>query len=145
MSAIFKTYSKDIFNFLIIPTIILSLFIFILFYKDNSTNITNIEYINNCGYTVEEKYSDLAYITIPEEFNSVFSAYNEVIREGGYDLSQYKGMLAVRYSYTVTNLPDIPKQTARINIILCKDKIISADLSIYDADGYIKAIYPTSE
>lgn len=132
--------AKNAIRFLIIPAAVLIAFIAIFYSADNETNSVNTEYINSCGWQVEERCADISYITIPEEFDAVFSAYNDIIKEGGFNLTPYKGMRAVRYTYIVTNHPDSDSRLIRINIIVCKDKIISADISSLGQNSFIEPL-----
>lgn len=139
-----QTTKINIFLYLIIPAIILVIFIMIMFGADARLNNSNIEYITSLGWEVDEKCADISYFSIPEEFDSVYCAYNNIVKDANFDLSLHRGRRAVRYSYNVLNYPS-PHTTARINIILADGEIISADISSYGADGFIKPLTPRTE
>lgn len=119
---------------------LLIVFIVVIFRADDSINQANLEYISSYGWQVEEKPADIAYLTIPEEFDAVFNAYNKIAGEGGFDLKSYAGTRAVRYSYTVTNHPESDSGLIRINIFICREKIVAADISSLAPGGFIKPI-----
>ena len=122
--------------FSVVSAIILISIIAFFYRADENINSDNIRYINSMGRQVEKKCSDITNFKIPEEFDSVFTAYNEIILQAGYDLTPFKGCRAVRYSYIATDTND----NALINIIRCRDEIISADISSSGANGYLKPL-----
>lgn len=137
-----SSIKKNIIIYLIIPAIFLFAIIMILFGTDNNVNLTNVEYITSLGWQVDERCADISYLTIPSEFDSVFSAYNDIIAEGGFDLTPYKNCRAVRYSYIVQNFKSLPSESVRINILIYQGKIISADISSLAPGGFLKALTP---
>lgn len=131
---------KNTVSFLFVAAAILIAVICGFYMTDSKTNLSNIEYINSCGWQVDNKCVDISYFTVPKEFDSVFSAYNDIVVVDGYDLSPYKGLRVVRYTYNVINHPESQNQPVRINIILYKNSIISADISASGVDGFIKPL-----
>ena len=124
---------------------ILTIFAILIFFKaDNEINKSNIEFINGYKWEVEEKPTDIVHITIPEEFDPVFAAYSKIVSRDGYDLNIYRGKGATRYSYKVINHRDSNSGLIRINITVCDNKIIAADISSLAADGFILPISNTS-
>ena len=119
---------------------VLIILIIIFFGADNKINRSNIEYISSFNWRVVEKPCDIAYLTVPNEFDTVFSAYNDIVKEAGFDLSRYKGAHITRYSYTVVNHRDSDSGLIRINIFVHKGKIISADISSLAKDGFIRPL-----
>ena len=85
--------------------------------------------VRQMGYDVSENPYEVTEFTIPEEFNDVYINYNRLQKEGGYDLSSYKGKKCIRYTYL------IPSVNARANIIVCDGKIIGGDICGITLDG----------
>ncbi len=129
---------------LILAALFLIAVIIMLLRVDNDINRANLEYIHSYGWQVAEKPVDIAYLTIPEEFDLVFSAYNEVAASGGFDLTAYAGIRVVRYSYRVLNHRDSDRGLIRINIFLSKDEIVCADICSLAPDGFVLPISDTS-
>ena len=76
------------------------------------------------GYTdVEKEPFEVVDVKIPENFGKVYERYNELQKEGGYDLSLYKGKKCKRYTY------NIPSLNARANILVYNGNIIGGDIS----------------
>lgn len=126
--------------FFIAAAAVLIIFILIFFGTDDKINKSNLEYISSFGWQVDEKPCDIAYLTVPNEFDAVFSAYNNIVKDGGFDLSQYTGAHIVRYSYKVYNHRDSDSGLVRINIFLLRGKIISADISSLAPNGFVQAL-----
>lgn len=94
----------------------------------------------NMGYTdVETVPFEVVEITIPETFGKVYLRYNELLKEGGYDLSSYKGKKCLRYTYR------IPSQNARANILVYNGKIIGGDISGITIDSVMIPIDKSCE
>ena len=91
--------------------------------------------VREMGYDdVSEKPYEVVEFTIPETFNDVYTRYNNLLKESGYDLSPYKGETCKRYTYL------IPSQNARANIIVYEGKIIGGDISGITLDGIMLPI-----
>lgn len=91
--------------------------------------------VRQMGYDdVSENPYEVVEFTIPEKFNAVYERYNLLQKEGGYDLSNYKGKKCKRYTYL------IPSQNARANIIVHNGEIIGGDISGITLDGIMKPL-----
>lgn len=91
--------------------------------------------VKEMGYDdVSEKPYEVVEITIPENFNAVYEKYNAMQKEGGYDLSKYRGKRCKRYTYL------IPSRNARANILVYNGKIIGGDISGITLDGIMKPL-----
>ena len=96
--------------------------------------------VKEMGYNdVSETPYEVVEFTIPETFNDVYTRYNNLLKENGYDLSPYKGKTCKRYTYL------IPSQNARANIIVCDGKIIGGDISGITLDGIMLPIKRKSQ
>lgn len=75
-------------------------------------------------------------VTIPDEFDKVFTAYNDIQREQGLDLSKYKRKEVMRYTYTLANYPDYDG-TVYANVLVYRGKVIGGDICSADKDGFV--------
>ncbi|MBE7015716.1 MAG: DUF4830 domain-containing protein [Ruminococcaceae bacterium] len=117
---------------LTVITIILITVLFLFFYRDEGTVCVN--YLNNMGYKTEKEPAMTEEYLIPKNFDSALYDYNLMQISAGFDLSKYKGKRAVRYTYKITNLPDIELYA---NLTLAKGHIIAADLINPKLDGFL--------
>lgn len=122
---------KKMYSLTVIAIIFISV-LFIIFHSDE--NAVCIGYLRSMGYETEGEPVMTEEYLIPEEFDSVLYDYNLLQLSAGYDLTKYKGKRAVRYTYKITNCPDIEIYS---NIILAKGHIIAADLINPKLDGFL--------
>jgi len=95
-------------------------------------------FIASLGYEpdIVEEQKD---IIIPKEFNEVYTKYNDIQKQQGFDLEPYKGKAAVIYTYKINNSDKGENVIA--NLIVCEDKLIGADLCDPSADdGFLIAL-----
>lgn len=95
-----------------------------------------IQFLKAFGWTVEETPCDTATVTIPAEFDRIFTAYNHLQLRQGMDLSRYKQKEVTRYTYRVTNYPDY-NGTVYANLFVYKGKIIGGDICSADINGFL--------
>ncbi len=88
------------------------------------------------GWDTKEGCVEEVEIRIPEDFDKVMNAYNEVQRSQGLDLSKYKGKTVNRYTYYIENYPDYDG-TVLANIIVYKNRVIGGDICSSDSAGFI--------
>ncbi len=105
-------------------------------YTGAKTNEGRIEFLRKFGWEVESSPTDEATVTIPTEFDSVFSGYNELQRLQGLDLSKYKRKTVTRYTYVVTNYPDYDGKVFA-NLLIYRGKVIGGDICTEAGDGFI--------
>lgn len=125
--------------------VILILIILFFMHTDHDINRMNIDFLGRCGIEVGNSPKEKVYLTIPDEFDAVFSAYNNIISEAGYDLAPHKGHNAIRYSYRVLNYPESDKSCITANIIVCDDRIAAADICSLGAGGFVIPVSENSE
>ena len=98
--------------------------------RTDSAEQQYFEIVKEMGYSdVEKAPFEVAEFTIPQEFGTVYVKYNELQKEGGYDLSPYKGKRCKRYTYL------IPSVNARANVIVFDGVVIGGDISGVEIDG----------
>lgn len=141
----FKTVAERRVIFLILlaalGTVLVILFLFRI---DSDLNRKNIEFISSYGWQVDAEPVDATNINIPHEFNAVFESYNTICESSGFNLSDFKGARAVRYSYKVLNHQDSETGLVRANVFVVKNNIIAGDISSLKAGGFIQPISDTT-
>lgn len=82
------------------------------------------------GYEGVEPFPcETVEIVIPKSFNTVYEKYNELLKQGGYDLTPYCGKRCTRYTYLIDG------GAARLNVIVCEGKLIGGDICSLSIDG----------
>ena len=114
--------------------------VFLLFRTDSKVNEKNLEFLKAYGWQAEEEPVELCRITIPEEFDSVFSVYHQLGVESGFDLEAYRGKHAMRYTYRLLNHEKSATGIVRVNILIVKDEIVSAHICSIEPEGFIQSV-----
>ncbi len=95
-----------------------------------------VVFLSKFGWKVEQEPYDVATVTIPAEFDRIFTAYNNIQLRQGMDLSHYKQKSVNRYTYKVTNYPDY-EGCVYANLFVYKGKIIGGDICSADVNGFL--------
>lgn len=93
-----------------------------------STNEERIQYLTSLGWEVQQTPVETQEVRIPEEFNDVFTRYNQLQQTQGFDLSEYAGKSVKRYVYAITNYPD-GSADYEATVLVCQNRIIGGDVS----------------
>ncbi len=108
-------------------------------YSGIKTNEDRIRFLGQFGWQVSSDAVDSAEVSIPEEFDKVFTAYNEMQKRQGLDLSKYKGKNVQRYTYEITNYDGYDGKVFA-NILVYRNKVIAADVCSADIGGFVHGI-----
>jgi hypothetical protein len=106
-------------------------------YAKIKDNAARRNFLGQFGWETSEKELEAIEISIPREFDSVMSEYNEIQKRQGLDLSKYKGKTVRRYTYEVTNY-DGCEGTVYANLIIYKNNVIGGDICTADVSGLIR-------
>lgn len=99
------------------------------------TDEDRIAFLAKYGYTVEATPIETVEVTIPKEFDKVFSAYNELQKAEGLDLGRYKGKKLTRYTYKVTNYPSYDGDVYA-SLLIYKNKVVGGDVCSASPSGF---------
>jgi len=92
-----------------------------------SDNEQRLAFLRSFGWEAADAPVETQEVRIPEEFNDVFTRYNELQRSQGYDLEPYAGKSVKRYVYRIENHPDGPDHYA--TLLIHKNEIIGGDIT----------------
>ncbi len=149
---IYTVKSKQIRAILIILFVVLTAGVLIFLSKDsedvsknnNTANLSasneseRLSFISQFGWEVSEEPTEVREIIIPEEFDEVYTKYNEIQLSQGFDLTSFKGMRAKKWTYAVKNYEEYEdKDCIRINILVCNGKVIGGDVCSVELDGFM--------
>lgn len=121
--------------FLIVCAIIAIAFVFIYFSSDIDT--VNEKFLLKFGIEINPGPISFEEIEIPEIFDSVYTNYNFLQIQAGFDLSDFKGMHGVRYTYKMLNFPQSDGKTVYANVICINSKPVGGDICCPSLDGFI--------
>lgn len=95
-----------------------------------------IDFLSQFGWSVNPAPIEIKEVTIPSEFDKVFSAYNEIQREQGLDLKKFKGKEVTRYTLAVENYPDYDG-VVYANVLVYRNRVIGGDICTADVTGFV--------
>lgn len=98
-----------------------------------------LKFISDFGWIVDEDPVEVRQIAIPQEFDDVYNNYNQLQISQGYDLTDFAGRSAKRWTYVIRNYPDVSSNEdyVRINLLVCDGKIIGGDVCSIKLDGFM--------
>ncbi len=105
-------------------------------YTGVKTNEDRIAFLSQFGWEVKPEAVETRDVTIPAEFDKIFTGYNEIQKRQGLDLSDYKKKKAVRYTYEVTNYEGA-SGTVYANVLIYRNRVIGGDICSADVTGFI--------
>ena len=106
-------------------------------YEGIETNEDRIAFLSQFGYKVSGEPIESVELTLPDDFDRVFSGYNELQKAQGLDLTKYKGKTVTRYTYEVTDYPGHEGEKIYANLIVRKNRIIAGDVCSAEPSGFI--------
>lgn len=100
------------------------------------TNDDRIAFLKQFGWEVEASPVKEQAVIIPSEFDKIFSAYNEIQRAQGLDLTSFKKKSVMRYTYVVKNYPNYDGEVY-VNILIYRNVVIGGDVCSADINGFV--------
>ncbi len=108
-------------------------------YTGVKTNEDRIEFLAQFGWQVKPEAVESVEVTVPEEFDKVFTAYNELQKRQGLDLSKYKKKNVQRYTYEITNY-DGYDGVVYANILVYRNRVVGGDVCSADVKGFMHGL-----
>lgn len=102
-------------------------------------NEQRVAYLQSFGWEVAEDPLEEQSIVIPKTFDDVYAGYNEIQLSQGFDLSEYGGLEAVRYTYSVLNYPT-GDDTIVADIIVYRNQVIAGNVQSTALDGFMSGL-----
>lgn len=105
------------------------------------TNSQREEYLTSLGWEFKTDCTE-KQVTIPAEFNDVYSRYNEIQKSQGFDLEQYKGQEVTVYTYSITNYQGYENRDCiYANLLVFNNTLIGGDVcSTSVSDGFMQSL-----
>ena len=112
--------------------------VFVVFATD--IDDTNVKFLSELGWQVEEECVDFSDIIIPEPFDLVYENYNKMQIKSGFDLRPYKGKKGRRYTYKVINYPVKVDEDVYANVICIDATPVGGDICTVSLDGFMHGL-----
>jgi len=100
-----------------------------------------VAYLNGLGWQVSQEPVEVQEVLIPREFNEAYAAYNEIQKRAGFDLSNYSGQDAVRYTYQILNYPGQEEEIVA-DVLVSNGQIIGGNIQSIRLDGFMHELRP---
>ena len=101
-----------------------------------ATNEERVAYLEGLGWLVEPQPIETLDLQLPEKLEGEWDAYAKLQKGQGLPFSEFAGQAVKRYTYTVTNYPEIP-QGVQANLYLWGDQIIGGDVIFTGQGGFL--------
>lgn len=98
-----------------------------------------VRYIESLGYTAGEKMES-GEVVIPETFDEVYTGYNNMQKECGFDLEPYKGEKVTLYSCCIEGYPD--QSGVMCDILVYEGEVIGGNIYTAELDGFMHGLKP---
>lgn len=99
-----------------------------------ATNEERIAYLASFGWQVDDAPVETQEVRVPQEFNEVFTRYNELQQSQGFDLTELAGKTLRRYVYSINNYPG-GAEDCYATVLVYKNKVVGGDVSCTSQGG----------
>ena len=93
-------------------------------------------FLASCGRELAADPVEIRQVIIPEVFNEVYTQYNAMQKEQGFDLTRYRGKTARRWTDEVTNYPGTESRIYA-DLLIYDGRIIGGSIGTREADGFM--------
>lgn len=102
-------------------------------------NGERVEFLQSLGWEVAEDPVQERVIIIPQDFSEIYSAYNDLQIAQGYDLSQFCGLEATVYTYTLLNYSGYTGNVV-VDLYVLNFEVIGGDVHSLELDGFMHGL-----
>ncbi len=100
------------------------------------TNEERLAFLAQYGWEVDSAPVETQEVRVPEEFNEVFTRYNELQQSQGFDLAPLSGKVLKRYVYAITNYPGNGRE-CYATLLVYKNQVVGGDINCTGGGGSI--------
>ncbi|MBR0365705.1 MAG: DUF4830 domain-containing protein [Clostridia bacterium] len=97
-------------------------------------------FLSQYGWETEAQSTDHTEVYIPQAFDEVYKSYNELQKQAELDLSPYRGMSGIRYTFIVTNYPLDVGEPVYANVICINGSPVAGDIMTVSARGFMHSL-----
>ena len=127
---------KAIAGVLVIGAVVLGVTALMPKLKNNEQRVALLE---SYGWKVEAEPRSEREVQIPKTFDDTYQAYNAIQLGQGLDLTPYQGKRATLYTYELLEYPT-GQEGVVANLLVRRNRLIAADISAPEADGFVHGI-----
>lgn len=99
-------------------------------------------FLQEMGWKASDEYDECKIETIPEKFNDVYSNYNKLQKQQGFDLEKFKGKSVEIYTYKIKNYSDENKKSENVvcHLMVYEGQLIGGDVCSTELDGFMQGL-----
>ncbi|MBR4955926.1 MAG: DUF4830 domain-containing protein [Clostridia bacterium] len=97
-----------------------------------------LQYVQSLGYTLDEERYQEKQVVIPSEFDEVYTKYNQLQKDSGFDLEKYKGKKVTLYTIGIKDYMDA--QDVLCDLLVYKGKVIGGAVYTADVSGFMHGL-----
>ena len=102
-----------------------------------------VSYLKGLGYEVDSAKAEIRTVQIPQQFDAVYDAYNQMQRECGFDLQKYAGKKVELTTFPVTNWPS--EESVLVDVLVWRKKVIGGAVYTAAVDGFMQGLVPMAQ
>lgn len=96
-----------------------------------------LDFLSSLGWQAEPGAVETLELQLPDPLEGPWSSYAELQTTQGLPFAQCAGRTVQRYTYAVTNYPDIPRGV-QANLYLCDGQLVGGDIIFTGQGGFQK-------
>ena len=104
-----------------------------------STVSEMVEWLAGEGIEVDPDSLVQDTVTIPQPFDEIYTQYNQLQLEAGFDLTPYPGSTVQRSCFTVLNYPN-QEEGVLVHLLCLDGELIGGDLCSVRLDGFLTGL-----
>ena len=97
-----------------------------------------IRYIQSLGYEIDEERYEEKKVVIPSKFDDVYTNYNLMQKDSGFDLEKYKGKHVTLYTFGIRGYKDA--EDVLCDLLVYKGKVIGGAVYTADVSGFMHGL-----
>ncbi len=106
------------------------------------TDQQRVAYLASLGWAASPTPSETLEFTLPSPLGDTYDRYNQLQKDQGFDLTAYAGRQVKRFTYPVSNHPDI-HQGVQADLYVCDGAVIGGDILCTGPDSFVATLeYP---
>ena len=104
-----------------------------------AANEQRLTYLRELGWEVVPEPVETLDLQLPEDLKPQWGDYLKLQKQQGFPFADCAGQTVRRFTYTVTNYPEIP-EGVQVNLFLCEDRLVGGDIIAIGENGFQSAL-----
>lgn len=100
-----------------------------------SNNDERVAFLAQFGWQVETEPLEIRDVAIPDPFDEVYTQYNALQKQQGFDLEPLAGKVCRQWVYEVMNYP--AETPVHANLLVYEDRVVGGDICSTELDGFM--------